>query len=85
MDVGQQCIVGAQYLELTLTLEASAETALNSVQSVKRTRDERVRAAAGALNVSRTSTNKAAALSETIRLMAEIDAVIDKHGGWPLK
>jgi predicted helicase len=25
------------------------------------------------------------ALSETIRLMAEIDAVIEKHGGWPLK
>jgi predicted helicase len=24
-------------------------------------------------------------LSETIRLMAEIDAVIEKHGGWPLK
>lgn len=23
------------------------------------------------------------ALSETIRLMAEIDKVIDKHGGWP--
>ena len=25
------------------------------------------------------------ALSETIRLMAEIDAVIEQHGGWPLK
>ena len=25
------------------------------------------------------------ALSETIRLMAEIDAVIENHGGWPLK
>ena len=25
------------------------------------------------------------ALSETIRLMAEIDKVIEKHGGWPLK
>ncbi|NOT58467.1 MAG: DNA methyltransferase [Deltaproteobacteria bacterium] len=25
------------------------------------------------------------ALSETIRLMQEIDEVIDKHGGWPLK
>jgi predicted helicase len=25
------------------------------------------------------------ALSETIRLMTEIDAVIQKHGGWPLK
>ena len=24
------------------------------------------------------------ALKETIRLMAEIDAVIDAHGGWPL-
>jgi hypothetical protein len=24
------------------------------------------------------------ALSETIRLMAEIDAVIAKHGGWPI-
>jgi hypothetical protein len=24
-------------------------------------------------------------ISETIRLMAEIDAVIEKHGGWPLK
>ena len=24
-----------------------------------------------------------AALSETIRLMAEIDRVIDEHGGWP--
>jgi uncharacterized protein len=24
-----------------------------------------------------------AALSETIRLMAEIDKVIDAHGGWP--
>jgi len=23
------------------------------------------------------------ALSETIRLMAEIDEVIDRHGGWP--
>ena len=23
------------------------------------------------------------ALSETIRLMAEIDRVIDEHGGWP--
>jgi hypothetical protein len=23
------------------------------------------------------------ALSETIRLMAEIDAVIEQHGGWP--
>jgi hypothetical protein len=23
------------------------------------------------------------ALSETIRLMAEIDKVIDEHGGWP--
>ena len=25
------------------------------------------------------------ALTETIRLMAEIDAVIGQHGGWPLK
>ncbi|MGA2240297.1 MAG: type ISP restriction/modification enzyme, partial [Candidatus Bathyarchaeia archaeon] len=25
------------------------------------------------------------ALSETIRLMADIDAVIDQHGGWPIK
>ncbi len=25
------------------------------------------------------------ALSETIRLMAEIDEVIEQHGGWPLK
>jgi hypothetical protein len=25
------------------------------------------------------------ALSETIRLMTEIDGVIEKHGGWPLK
>ncbi len=25
------------------------------------------------------------ALSETIRLMAEIDAVVGQHGGWPLK
>jgi hypothetical protein len=25
------------------------------------------------------------ALSETIRLMAEIDSVIEKYGGWPLK
>ncbi len=25
------------------------------------------------------------ALSETIRLMAEIDKVIEKHGGWPIK
>ena len=25
------------------------------------------------------------ALSETIRLMAEIDTVIATHGGWPLK
>ena len=25
------------------------------------------------------------ALSDTIRLMSEIDAVIEKHGGWPLK
>ena len=25
------------------------------------------------------------ALSETIRLMAEIDAAIESHGGWPLK
>jgi len=25
------------------------------------------------------------ALSETIRLMAEIDSIIEKHGGWPLK
>ncbi len=25
------------------------------------------------------------ALSETIRLMAEIDKLIEKHGGWPLK
>lgn len=24
------------------------------------------------------------ALSEAIRLMAEIDAVIEQHGGWPL-
>jgi hypothetical protein len=24
------------------------------------------------------------ALSETIRLMAEIDEVIERHGGWPL-
>ena len=24
------------------------------------------------------------ALSETIRIMAEIDAVIEHHGGWPL-
>ena len=23
------------------------------------------------------------ALNETIRIMAEIDAVIEKHGGWP--
>ena len=23
------------------------------------------------------------AISETIRIMAEIDAVIDEHGGWP--
>jgi len=26
-----------------------------------------------------------AALSETIRLMREIDEVIEQHGGWPLK
>lgn len=26
-----------------------------------------------------------AALGETIRLMAEIDRIIDAHGGWPLK
>ncbi len=25
------------------------------------------------------------ALHETIRLMGEIDAVIDQHGGWPIK
>lgn len=25
------------------------------------------------------------ALNETIRLMAEIDKVIDRHGGWPIK
>jgi predicted helicase len=25
------------------------------------------------------------ALDQTIRLMAEIDAVLEKHGGWPLK
>ncbi len=25
------------------------------------------------------------ALSETICLMAEIDKVIEKHGGWPIK
>ena len=25
------------------------------------------------------------ALQETIRLMAEIDSVIQKHGGWPIK
>ena len=25
------------------------------------------------------------AWSETIRLMADIDTVIEKHGGWPLK
>lgn len=25
------------------------------------------------------------ALSETIRLMAEIDEVVEKNGGWPLK
>lgn len=25
------------------------------------------------------------ALSETIRIMGEIDAVIEKHGGWPIK
>ncbi|MBN2208272.1 MAG: hypothetical protein JW759_03125 [Candidatus Coatesbacteria bacterium] len=25
-----------------------------------------------------------AVLRETIRLMAEIDAVIDAHGGWPI-
>jgi hypothetical protein len=25
------------------------------------------------------------ALQETIRLMAEIDPVIEKHGGWPIK
>jgi hypothetical protein len=25
------------------------------------------------------------AFSETIRLMAKIDAVIEEHGGWPLK
>ena len=24
------------------------------------------------------------ALSETIRLMKEIDEIIDKHGGWPV-
>ena len=26
-----------------------------------------------------------AALAETIHLMADIDAVIDQHGGWPLR
>jgi hypothetical protein len=25
------------------------------------------------------------ALSETIRIMEEIDQVIDEHGGWPIK
>jgi len=25
------------------------------------------------------------ALGETIRLMGEVDAVIDVHGGWPVK
>ncbi len=25
------------------------------------------------------------ALKETIRLMSEIDVIIEKHGGWPLK
>ena len=29
--------------------------------------------------------NIVSALSETIRLMSEIDAVINKHGGWPIK
>ena len=26
-----------------------------------------------------------AALNETIRLMAEVDEVIDQHGGWPIR
>ena len=26
-----------------------------------------------------------AALSETIKLMVEVDRVVEKHGGWPLK
>jgi hypothetical protein len=25
------------------------------------------------------------ALAETIRVMSEIDAVIDRHGGWPIR
>lgn len=29
--------------------------------------------------------NIVAALGETIRLMADIDAVIEEHGGWPLQ
>ncbi len=29
--------------------------------------------------------NIVSALSETIRIMAEIDQTIDSHGGWPIK
>jgi hypothetical protein len=29
--------------------------------------------------------NIVVALQETIRLMAEIDSVVEKHGGWPIK
>ena len=29
--------------------------------------------------------NIVSALSETIRLMAEIDEVIDRNGGWPIE
>jgi len=25
------------------------------------------------------------AINETIRIMKEIDEIIDKHGGWPIK
>lgn len=35
------------------------------------------------MNVHRYNHRIVVALSETIRLMAEIDKVIERHGGWP--
>jgi hypothetical protein len=62
LDVGQRCIVGAKYLELTLELEVKTEGVRNSGPSEKKPSQQKIDTAAEVLNVSRDSVIKAAAL-----------------------
>ena len=62
LDVGQRSVIGGEYLRITLELESDQGATQLSGASGKKPSEARIEAAATALNVSRTSINKAAAL-----------------------